>query len=264
MAIPALIEEAADLAKDYFQDQTPKNSAGAKKEALAPWEEDEEEVAPVSVGFFEQPQGQGRTRCETLALKLPETKSLIIVQGDRVMLSTKDVPSIPKEATSAPIFVSEKSGKRGSRKSLQRSPELPPGTGPPHGGGGGGGGGRNARKAKAKQLQAGGESEEPAAASAKAAPKAPASSAAAPAAKAQAPKAQAAPAAAPPAAASATASSTIDNPEVEKKVKALRKKLRDIAKLKEGDTAKLDPLQREKIATEGDLIQQLAELGAEP
>lgn len=141
---------------------------------------------------------------------------------------------------------------------------LPPGAGPADattgGGGGGGGGGRNARKAKAKQLQAGGESEEPAAASAKAAPKAPA----APAAKAPAPKAQAAPSATPPAAASATASSTIDNPEVEKKVKALRKKLRDIAKLKEGDTAKLDPLQREKIATEGDLIQQLAELGAEP
>lgn len=55
-----------------------------------------------------------------------------------------------------------------------------------------------------------------------------------------------------------------DNPEVEKKVKALRKKLRDIAKLKETEPAKLDKLQRDKIAGEAELMQQLRDLGAEP
>lgn len=55
-----------------------------------------------------------------------------------------------------------------------------------------------------------------------------------------------------------------DNPEVEKRVRALRKKMRDVAKLEESDPSKLDKLQREKIAGKGDLVRQLAELGAEP
>jgi len=52
------------------------------------------------------------------------------------------------------------------------------------------------------------------------------------------------------------------NPEVEKKVRALKKKLRDIEKLKEKPAKDLDPLQKEKIAGEGALLKQLAELEA--
>mmetsp|Transcript_58459 Transcript_58459/g.161766 ORF Transcript_58459/g.161766 Transcript_58459/m.161766 type:complete len:655 (-) Transcript_58459:107-2071(-) len=54
------------------------------------------------------------------------------------------------------------------------------------------------------------------------------------------------------------------NPEVEKKVRALRKKLRDIEKLKEKPDGELDPLQRQKIAGEADIVNQIRELGAEP
>lgn len=68
-----------------------------------------------------------------------------------------------------------------------------------------------------------------------------------------------------PAAASGAAKGPAsDNPEVEKKVRALRKKFRDIQKLKETEPSKLDKLQREKIEGEGDLVRQMAELGAEP
>lgn len=52
------------------------------------------------------------------------------------------------------------------------------------------------------------------------------------------------------------------NPEVEKKVRALKKKLRDIDKLKEKPAKDLDPLQKEKIAAEGGLLKQLEELEA--
>lgn len=51
--------------------------------------------------------------------------------------------------------------------------------------------------------------------------------------------------------------------EVEKKVRALRKKLRDIEKLKEKE-GPLDPLQKQKIDGEADIIFQIRELGAEP
>ncbi|CAE8699516.1 unnamed protein product, partial [Polarella glacialis] len=56
-----------------------------------------------------------------------------------------------------------------------------------------------------------------------------------------------------------------DVSEPEKKARALRKKLRDIEKLK--DKAKegpLDPLQKEKIKGEAELIRQIRELGFEP
>lgn len=52
--------------------------------------------------------------------------------------------------------------------------------------------------------------------------------------------------------------------EVEKKIRALRKKLRDVAKLKEKAEKDLDPLQREKISGEADLVRQLKDLGADP
>jgi len=53
--------------------------------------------------------------------------------------------------------------------------------------------------------------------------------------------------------------------EVEKKVRALRKKLRDIEKLKEkAASGPLDPLQQTKIDGEVDIVRQIRELGAEP
>lgn len=55
-----------------------------------------------------------------------------------------------------------------------------------------------------------------------------------------------------------------DNAEVEKKVRALRKKLRDIEKLKEKPAQSLDVLQREKIAGELAIIKQIQELGFQP
>merc|ERR1711904_207246 len=51
--------------------------------------------------------------------------------------------------------------------------------------------------------------------------------------------------------------------EGEKKVRALRKKLRDIEKLKEKPEKDLDPLQKEKIKGEADIRKQMRELGAE-
>lgn len=55
-----------------------------------------------------------------------------------------------------------------------------------------------------------------------------------------------------------------DNPEVEKKVKALRKKLREIEKVKEKPEKDRDVLQKQKILGEADIIRQIRELGAEP
>lgn len=49
------------------------------------------------------------------------------------------------------------------------------------------------------------------------------------------------------------------NPEVEKKIRALKKKLRDIDKLKEKPAKDLDPLQKEKIAGEAALLNQVAD-----
>uniref|UniRef100_A0A7S4S1T1 Translation initiation factor beta propellor-like domain-containing protein n=1 Tax=Alexandrium monilatum TaxID=311494 RepID=A0A7S4S1T1_9DINO len=54
------------------------------------------------------------------------------------------------------------------------------------------------------------------------------------------------------------------NAEVEKKVRALRKKLREIEKLKEKPDAELEPLQRQKMAGEADIVRQIRELGSEP
>lgn len=54
-----------------------------------------------------------------------------------------------------------------------------------------------------------------------------------------------------------------DADETEKKVRALRKKLREIEKLKEKD-GPLDPLQKQKIDGEAELLRQLRDLGAEP
>lgn len=67
----------------------------------------------------------------------------------------------------------------------------------------------------------------------------------------------------PRAAASASNEVATDNPEVEKKVRALRKKLRDIEKLKEKPAKDLDVLQKEKIKGEADLLKQLRELGVD-
>mmetsp|Transcript_29764 Transcript_29764/g.81586 ORF Transcript_29764/g.81586 Transcript_29764/m.81586 type:complete len:633 (-) Transcript_29764:54-1952(-) len=55
-----------------------------------------------------------------------------------------------------------------------------------------------------------------------------------------------------------------ENPDVEKKVRALRKKLRDIEKLKEKPEKDLDVLQRQKLAGEADILQQIFDLGADP
>jgi translation initiation factor 2A len=54
---------------------------------------------------------------------------------------------------------------------------------------------------------------------------------------------------------------SIDHPEVEKKARAIRKKLRDIEKLKEKPAKDLDTLQKEKIKGEADLWKQLKDLG---
>lgn len=60
------------------------------------------------------------------------------------------------------------------------------------------------------------------------------------------------------------AAAPADETEIEKRVRALRKKIRDIEKLKEKDPATLDPLQKQKIQGEAELIQQIRALGAEP
>eukprot|EP00933_Yihiella_yeosuensis_P078103 TRINITY_DN8920_c4_g1_i1.p1 TRINITY_DN8920_c4_g1~~TRINITY_DN8920_c4_g1_i1.p1 ORF type:complete len:626 (+),score=147.33 TRINITY_DN8920_c4_g1_i1:194-2071(+) len=107
---------------------------------------------------------------------------------------------------------------------------------------------RNARKKKAKEAaQAGGEQEQ----QEKFEPP-----------KREAPKAAPA-ASAPAAAAGGGGGGGGENSEVEKRVRALRKKLRDIEKLKAQD-GPLDPLQKQKIEGEGELIRQIRELGAEP
>lgn len=67
-----------------------------------------------------------------------------------------------------------------------------------------------------------------------------------------------------PAARVAAGEESFDNPEVEKKVRALRKKVRDIQKLKEKPDKELDVLQRQKLTQEAELISQIRELGAEP
>lgn len=60
-----------------------------------------------------------------------------------------------------------------------------------------------------------------------------------------------------------SAGGTGDTSEVEKRVRALRKKLRDIEKLK-AQPGPLDPLQKQKIDGEAEIIRQIRELGAEP
>eukprot|EP00927_Polykrikos_kofoidii_P083650 TRINITY_DN8617_c2_g1_i1.p1 TRINITY_DN8617_c2_g1~~TRINITY_DN8617_c2_g1_i1.p1 ORF type:complete len:655 (+),score=171.33 TRINITY_DN8617_c2_g1_i1:54-2018(+) len=60
------------------------------------------------------------------------------------------------------------------------------------------------------------------------------------------------------------AAGEIDPAEVEKKVRSLRKKLRDIAKLKEKPRNQLDVLQTQKLAGEEELLRQIRDLGAEP
>lgn len=143
---------------------------------------------------------------------------------------------------------------------------LPPGMAPPEpakdSSGSGAGVSRNARKKKAKEA-----AQEAASQAAVGASQAPAEAAASAEEQAAEPAPEAQPTAASggyPAASGGAKGPTSDNPEVEKKVRALRKKFRDIQKLKETPSDKLDKLQREKIAGEGDLIRQLAELGAEP
>eukprot|EP00747_Dinoflagellata_sp_TGD_P165270 gnl/TRDRNA2_/TRDRNA2_186328_c0_seq1.p1 gnl/TRDRNA2_/TRDRNA2_186328_c0~~gnl/TRDRNA2_/TRDRNA2_186328_c0_seq1.p1 ORF type:complete len:648 (-),score=147.96 gnl/TRDRNA2_/TRDRNA2_186328_c0_seq1:253-2196(-) len=54
------------------------------------------------------------------------------------------------------------------------------------------------------------------------------------------------------------------NAEVDKEVRKLRKKVRDIEKLKEKPPSELDPLQAKKINDLPGLLQQLRDLGAEP
>eukprot|EP00928_Gymnodinium_smaydae_P042360 TRINITY_DN28535_c0_g1_i1.p1 TRINITY_DN28535_c0_g1~~TRINITY_DN28535_c0_g1_i1.p1 ORF type:complete len:639 (-),score=160.65 TRINITY_DN28535_c0_g1_i1:72-1988(-) len=136
-------------------------------------------------------------------------------------------------------------------------PSLPPGASPDDmKQAGASGNNRNARKKKAKEnAQQAAEQERLTNALA------PSASAAAPPAKA------AAPAAAPAAAAQeeqVSAAAGADNLEVEKKVRALRKKLRDIEKLKEKPASELDVLQRQKLDTEAEILQQIRNLGAEP
>lgn len=119
---------------------------------------------------------------------------------------------------------------------------------------------RNARKKKAKEAaQAAAEAEEKEKLAAARGGKNVAEPA--PAKQAFAPAPRAAEAAEPEA---ASVNDGSVNPEVDKKVRALRKKLRDIEKLKEKPAAELDPLQKEKIAGEAEIIAQIRALGAEP
>ncbi|OLP86978.1 Eukaryotic translation initiation factor 2A [Symbiodinium microadriaticum] len=69
---------------------------------------------------------------------------------------------------------------------------------------------------------------------------------------------------APSAGTAAESQEAVGGDEVEKKVRALRKKLRDIEKLKEkvATGAPIDPLQKQKIDGEAELIQQIRSLGA--
>lgn len=131
---------------------------------------------------------------------------------------------------------------------------LPPGAAPdsaPQGGGSGAS--RNARKKKAKEAaEAAGKDEA-------ATSKAPAPKAAPAAPKAADP----APAAAPEAEPEASGPAEL-NPEAEKKVRALKKKLRDIEKLKDKPAAELDVLQRQKLDGEAEIIAQIRSLGGEP
>jgi len=112
----------------------------------------------------------------------------------------------------------------------------------------GSGASRNARKKKAKELAAQGASSEaqPEAEEAKFTPP---------------PRADTKPVAT--AAAEAPAAT---GDEVEKKVRALRKKLRDIEKLKEkvAGGGPIDPLQKQKLEGEAEIIQQIRALGEDP
>jgi len=63
--------------------------------------------------------------------------------------------------------------------------------------------------------------------------------------------------------ASASNEGAADNPEVEKKVRALRKKIRDIEKLEEKPAKDLDVLQKEKIKGKADLLKHMRDLGVE-
>mmetsp|Transcript_81891 Transcript_81891/g.210975 ORF Transcript_81891/g.210975 Transcript_81891/m.210975 type:complete len:635 (+) Transcript_81891:177-2081(+) len=145
---------------------------------------------------------------------------------------------------------------------------LPPGCAPEdlkqaQGGGGAGGNSRADRRKKAKAAQQAAD---------EAAEKEKLAAALSPQAGGNTAKPKAKPSFDPPARAekeeagesSAPAAEGEENAEVEKKIRAVRKKLRDIAKLKEKADKDLDPLQREKIAGEADLVQQIRDLGAEP
>eukprot|EP00930_Biecheleria_cincta_P001984 TRINITY_DN103061_c0_g1_i1.p1 TRINITY_DN103061_c0_g1~~TRINITY_DN103061_c0_g1_i1.p1 ORF type:complete len:633 (-),score=136.55 TRINITY_DN103061_c0_g1_i1:221-2119(-) len=135
---------------------------------------------------------------------------------------------------------------------------LPPGAAPmqatPAAGGGGGGASRNARKKKAKEAAQESADKDKVAAATSAPP------------VFEPPSRGAEDKKPPPVekpAAAAEGGALAD--EVEKRVRALRKKLRDIEKLKEKAAAgPLDPLQKQKIEGEADLIRQIRELGAEP
>jgi len=133
---------------------------------------------------------------------------------------------------------------------------LPPGAAPP-GEGEGDKNSRNARRKKAKEAK---EAESEAAQKEKLA----AALAPTTAAKAQVEFSPPSRKSEEPAPSKATASEpapSADHPEIEKKARALTKKLRDIRKLKEKDPKDLDPLQREKIKGEADLVKQLKDLG---
>jgi len=52
--------------------------------------------------------------------------------------------------------------------------------------------------------------------------------------------------------------------EVEKKLRALNKKLREIEKLKEKPAAGLDISQQQKLDGEADIIEKIQSLGGEP
>eukprot|EP00406_Dinophysis_acuminata_P002607 CAMPEP_0179231532 /NCGR_PEP_ID=MMETSP0797-20121207/11391_1 /TAXON_ID=47934 /ORGANISM="Dinophysis acuminata, Strain DAEP01" /LENGTH=626 /DNA_ID=CAMNT_0020938621 /DNA_START=130 /DNA_END=2010 /DNA_ORIENTATION=- len=129
---------------------------------------------------------------------------------------------------------------------------LPPGASPSDSAGPGNS--RNARKKNAKKkAEAAAEEEPPAADDSKSA----ADSGGYP----KPPPKEAEPALAP--ATSGAGSDAEMNPEIEKKVKALKKKLRDIEKLKEKPAAELDVLQKNKIKAEADLVAQIRALGGE-
>jgi len=210
-----------------FQDRPP--SPGRELQAAGP---------PKAAGGYPAASGVAKAAAKPKAYRPPAAR------GAGGGLAAQLRAELGSTSTNQPATASKVFG----------SGPLPPGAAPDSSQQGAGSGtSRNARKKKAKEVaEAAGKDES-------VAPKAPAPKAAA-----AAPKAAAStPAASQDAEPGASAPAEL-NPEVEKKVRALKKKLRDIEKLKEKPAAELDVLQRQKLDGEADLVAQIRSMGGEP